>query len=169
MEFINKKFILFGITAIRIILAPIFLFTILNNFFMYSIVIFLLAGTSDIIDGFIARRYGLNSSKGAYFDISSDFIFILAGFSGFVINGMYPSWVLIIIVIMFLQFLVTSKSKIPVYDPIGKYYGSFLYLTIFIGLTITNPLFYFLLTILIVIFTLISIMSRLFFMKKHQN
>jgi CDP-diacylglycerol--glycerol-3-phosphate 3-phosphatidyltransferase/cardiolipin synthase len=128
-----------------------------------------LVGASDIIDGLFARRFGLNSSKGAYYDISSDFIFILAGFSAFVANGIYPYWVLIIIVIMFLQFLVTSKSRTPIYDPVGKYYGSFLYLTLIIGLIITNQFLYSFLIILILIFTLTSLMSRLIFMKKGKK
>jgi phosphatidylglycerophosphate synthase len=168
MELLNKKNFLAGITAIRIIMAPIFFFTIINGFNIYSICIFIFAGASDIIDGLFARKYGLNSSKGAYFDTSADFIFILAGFSAFVAKGIYPNWVLIILVIMFMQFLLTSKSRIPVYDPVGKYYGSFLYLTILIGLIIKNPFLYFFLTILIVIFSLTSIISRVIFMKKRN-
>lgn len=164
----NKKIILSGITAIRIIMAPIFFITIINGFNSYSICIFIFAVASDIIDGFFARKYGLNSSKGAYFDISSDFVFILAGFSAFVAKGIYPYWVLIIVLIMFLQFLITSQSRIPIYDPVGKYYGSFLYLTILIGLIISNPFLYSLITISIVFFSLTSIISRIIFMKKRN-
>jgi CDP-diacylglycerol--glycerol-3-phosphate 3-phosphatidyltransferase/cardiolipin synthase len=168
MDSISKKFILAGITFIRIILAPLFFFTIINDLYVYSIGIFILAGASDMIDGLYARSYGLNSPKGAYYDISSDFIFILAGFSAFVVNGIYPYWVLIIIVVMFLQFLATSTSRTQIYDPVGKYYGSFLYLVIIISLIIINPLLYSMLTILIIIFTLTSLMSRLIFMKKKE-
>lgn len=168
MDFINKKLILWCITLIRIIMAPIFFLTVLNGFYIYSLFIFIFAGASDILDGFFARKYGLISSKGAYFDISSDFIFILAGFSAFVVKGIYPYWVLIIIIIMFFQFLITSRSRSPIYDPVGKYYGSFLYLTMLIGLIITNSFLYSLLTVLIVIFSLTSIISRLIFMKKMK-
>jgi CDP-diacylglycerol--glycerol-3-phosphate 3-phosphatidyltransferase/cardiolipin synthase len=149
-------------------MAPIFFLTVLNGFYIYSLFIFIFAGASDILDGFFARKYGLISSKGAYFDISSDFIFILAGFSAFVVKGIYPYWVLIIIIIMFFQFLITSRSRSPIYDPVGKYYGSFLYLTMLIGLIITNSFLYSLLTVLIVIFSLTSIISRLIFMKKMK-
>jgi CDP-diacylglycerol---glycerol-3-phosphate 3-phosphatidyltransferase len=169
MESINKKFILTGITFIRIILSPFFFFTIMNDLYMYSICIFILAGASDVIDGLYARNYGLNSSNGAYYDITSDFIFVFAGFSAFVTKGIYPYWVLIIIFIMFLQFLVTSKSRIQIYDPVGKYYGSFLYLMIIISLIIINPLLYSTLTILLIIFTSTSLISRLIFIKKNKK
>jgi len=124
---------------------------------------------TDVIDGYLARRLDVISSNGAYFDIVSDFIFVVAGFSAFIINGIYPFWILIIIFFMFLQFIVTSKFQVPIYDPVGKYYGAFLFLTIFIGLIINNPFINLILTILIVIFTIISITSRYFHIFKNKK
>lgn len=158
-----------GITSIRIILAPILFFTLINNLILYSIFIFVLAVTTDAIDGYVSRKLNVSSSNGAYFDVMADFILILASFSGLVITGLYPFWLIIIIVLMFLQFIITSKFRIPVYDPIGKYYGSFLFIVIFISLIIINPILYFLLTMLIVIFTVISITSRFLFMLKNKD
>ena len=158
-----------GITSIRIILAPILFFTVINNFILYSICIFVLAVATDAIDGYVSRKLDIASSKGAYFDVVADFILILSAFSGLVITGLYPFWLIIIIVFMFLQFIITSKFRIPVYDPIGKYYGSFLFIVIFISLIVINPILYFLLTILIVIFTVISITSRFLFMLKNKD
>ena len=126
------------ITGIRVILAPIFFLTIINNLLIYSLIIFLLALVTDFLDGYISRKWDVCSSKGAYFDITADFILIMAGFSAFVIRDIYPFWIIIIIVSMFIQFIITSKSKILVYDPVGKYYGVFLFIIIFIDLIINN-------------------------------
>jgi len=156
-------------TSIRIILAPIFFYTVINDLFIYSICIFTFAMATDVIDGYLARRLDVISSNGAYFDIVSDFIFVVAGFSAFIINGIYPFWILIIIFFMFWQFIVTSKFQVPIYDPVGKYYGAFLFLTIFIGLIINNPFINLILTILIVIFTIISITSRYFHIFKNKK
>ena len=156
-------------TGIRVILAPIFFYTVINDLFVYSISIFAFAMVTDVLDGYLARRWDVTSSKGAYFDITSDFIFVVAGFSAFIVNGTYQFWIMIIIVFMFLQFIVTSKSQVPIYDPVGKYYGAFLFLTIFIGLIINNPIINLILTILIVIFTIISIMSRYFHIFKYKK
>ena len=157
------------LTMIRIILAPIFFISIIN-FPIYSISIFGFAMLTDIIDGYLARKWNVTSSKGAYFDITADFIFVIAGFSAFIINGIYPFWLLIIIIFMFIQFIITSKSKNPIYDPVGKYYGAFLFFSIFINLIINNITINSLLTIIIVLFTIISITSRfLFIFKKKIN
>ena len=158
-----------GITSIRVILAPILFFTVINNFILYSICIFILAVATDAIDGYVSRKLDATSSNGAYFDVIADFILILSGFLGLVINGLYPFWLIIIIILMFLQFIITSKFRLPVYDPIGKYYGSFLFIVIFISLIVINPILYFILTILIVIFTVISITSRILFMLKKKT
>ena len=157
------------ITGIRVILAPIFFLTIINNLLIYSLIIFLLALVTDFLDGYISRKWDVFSSKGAYFDITADFILIMAGFSAFVIRDIYPFWIIIIIVSMFIQFIITSKSKILVYDPVGKYYGVFLFIIIFIDLIINNSSINLLLVILIVIFTVISIISRLLFILKHKD
>jgi len=167
-KFKIKNLIPSGITALRIILTPFFFLAVINDFFLYSIGIFVFAVATDAIDGYFARQLGLTSLNGVYFDVTADFILILAGFSAIVIKGSYPFWILLVIIFMFLQFIITSKSKISIYDPIGKYYGSFLFLTIFICLIANNPYLNSLLTILIVVFTFISITSRLIFMLKHN-
>lgn len=156
-------------TAFRVILAPILFFTVINDLFLYSIGIFIFAMVTDVFDGYLARKWDVTSSKGAYFDTTSDFIFVVAGFSAFIVNGTYPFWILIIIVFMFLQFIVTSKSKVPIYDPVGKYYGAFLFLALFIGLIINNQIINLVLTILIIIFTIISITSRYFHIFKYNK
>ena len=168
-KFTIEKLIPSGITALRIVLAPFFFLAVINDFFLYSIGIFVFAVATDAIDGYFARKWGLTSLNGAYFDVTADFILILAGFSAFVIKGIYPFWILFIIIFMFLQFIITSKSRIPIYDPVGKYYGSFLFLTIFIGLITNNPYLNSFLTILIIVFTFISITSRFIFMIKHYK
>ena len=157
------------ITGIRVILAPILFLTIINDLLLYSLIIFLFAIITDVLDGYISRKWEISSSKGAYFDITADFILVLAGFSAFVIKDIYPFWIIIIIVFMFIQFIITSRSKILVYDPVGKYYGAFLFITIFIGLIINDSIINLTLTILILIFTLISIMSRVLFILKHKS
>jgi len=156
-------------TIIRIILAPIFFIAVINYFPIYSISIFGFAMITDVVDGYLARKWGVTSFKGAYFDITADFIFVIAGFSAFIIKGIYPFWILIIIIFMFIQFIVTSKSKNLIYDPVGKYYGAFLFLSIFINLIINNLMINSLLTLIIVLFTIISITSRFLFIIKDNT
>jgi CDP-diacylglycerol---glycerol-3-phosphate 3-phosphatidyltransferase len=157
-----KKFIPSGVTAIRLVLIPFFLLAFFYGLKFWSISIFILAVATDAIDGYLARKWDSTSNSGAYFDVTADFILIFAVFTAFIMDGVYPFWVLLILVFMFLQFILTSKTKIPVYDPLGKYYGSFLFAVIFITLTFSDNFINVLLLSLIVIFTIISIVSRLF-------
>lgn len=157
-----KNLIPSGFTAIRIVLIPFFLLAFFHGFKFWTISIFIFAVATDAIDGYLARKWDSSSTLGACFDVTADFILILAIFLAFTLEGVYPFWVLFIIVFMFLQFIVTSKTKILNYDPLGKYYGSFLFTVIFITLIFPNNFIYLILLSLIVIFTIISIISRLF-------
>lgn len=160
------------VSIIRIILAPLFLITFLENNLILSICIYSFAVITDAIDGYLARILDSSTSLGAYIDITADLILIFTGFMAFTLNGIYPYWILILIIIMFLQFIITSRFKVPVYDPIGKYYGAFLFLVIFITLIsdiFHNSFLNYILLILIVIFTIISLISRLFFILKRKK
>ncbi len=156
-----------GISLIRVILSPIFFLTLINNYQSLSIFIFLFAIVTDVSDGYIARKYGLNSVSGAYIDVASDFIFICTSFLAFIIMGIYPFWILIPITFMFLQFLITSRGRINIYDPVGKYYGSLLFISVFISLITTDSMIYPILTVIIILFSAISLVSRLLFVYKH--
>ena len=151
-----------GITAFRIVLSLLFLDLFINNIKIWAIGIFLLAIITDAFDGYSARKLGVSSDYGAYFDIIADFILVLIAFWTFIIIGIYPYWLLFLIILVFLQFVLTSKLNVLVYDPIGKYYGAFLFAVILI--TLISPInFYNLLLAAIVLFTIISLISRYLF------
>ena len=158
------------ITSIRVILAFLLLYSLINDLRILSISLFFIAVASDAFDGYIARQLGASSSAGAYFDIIADFILVLNVFLAFVIDGIYPYWILILIVLVFLQFIVSSKFKVLIYDPLGKYYGSFLFLMILITLLPLEFINYNLLLVIIVVFTFISLISRyLYFIFRKIN
>lgn len=151
-----------GITASRIILSILFLDLLINNMKILAILVFLLAVITDAFDGYSARKLGVASDYGAYFDIVADFILVLVAFLTFIIIGIYPYWLILLIILVFLQFILTSKLKVLVYDPVGKYYGAFLFAVILVTL-ISPPTFYSFLLIATILFTIISLISRYLF------
>jgi CDP-diacylglycerol--glycerol-3-phosphate 3-phosphatidyltransferase len=151
-----------GITTFRIVLSIIFLYLIINELKFLAIGIFLLAILTDAFDGYFARKLKVSSDYGAYFDIIADFILVLIAFLTFVIIGIYPYWLLFLIILVFLQFILTSRFNVLIYDPIGKYYGAFLFAIILITL-ISPSAFYNFLLATTVLFTAISLISRCFF------
>ncbi len=150
------------ITAFRIVLSILFLDLLINNMKIVAIFVFLLAIITDALDGYSARKLGVSSDYGAYFDITADFILVLVAFLTFIIIGIYPYWLLLLLILVFLQFILTSKLKVLVYDPVGKYYGAFLFAVILATL-ICPPTFYGLLLTATVLFTAVSLVSRYLF------
>jgi phosphatidylglycerophosphate synthase len=117
---------------------------------------------TDLVDGFVARKLGISSKSGAFFDSIADFLFIYGLFGAFIVRGFYPSWIFVLLVFVFEQFILTSLySKRAIYDPIGKYLGSLLFGGIGLTLLFPEQLVYNIVTIGIVFSTVASMVSRL--------
>jgi phosphatidylglycerophosphate synthase len=150
-----------ALSFIRILLAPIFVYTFLNGQILISIGILILAGITDILDGFIARKKGSTSIRGAYLDVTADFILIVACFIVFVFVGWYDPLILVLIILMFMLFVGTSGLKKPVYDPVGKYLGAYLMVMILISLIFSETFVRQILVFVLLIICVSSIFSRL--------
>jgi hypothetical protein len=86
----------------------------------------------------------------------------------FVTAGLYPYWVLPLILFVYVQFLITSFRSKKIYDPIGKYYGSLLFGAIGLTLLFSGQLFYYIISAGIVAVTGASLISRLVSVLKPQ-
>ncbi len=62
------------ITAARLVLSPALLFVPALGARFYAV--YLLCGLSDMLDGYLARRWGCGSRLGAYLDTAADFVMI---------------------------------------------------------------------------------------------
>ena len=114
------------ITLFRIALIPLLLNALNQGLKTAALGVLLLIVMSDLLDGCLARKLNTASPLGAYFDVFADFVVVQSVFSMFVIQGMYPIWVYLLIVVMFAQFVLTSAGLTRiVYDPVGKYFGGF--------------------------------------------
>ncbi|MFX1427247.1 MAG: CDP-alcohol phosphatidyltransferase family protein [Promethearchaeota archaeon] len=128
----KNHYIPHSITISRIIFTILFLYVYFLTILGLAIIIFSIAVITDIIDGIIARKLNVCSSFGSYFDVLADFLLIFFVYISFVINGLYPFWLLILIGFMFIQFIITSRLKKPIYDPVGKYIFIILIIMVFI-------------------------------------
>ena len=57
----------------------------------------LLAGFSDALDGFLARRYGWQTELGTLLDPLADKFLIAAMYLGFTLQGLIPLWLVVLI------------------------------------------------------------------------
>jgi phosphatidylglycerophosphate synthase len=90
-----------------------------------GLVLLSLAAATDFLDGFLARRHASWSASAldAYADPVADMMIVLAGFIALFLRGISPPWIVPLLFISFLQFVLTSPRRAPLYDPIGKYLG----------------------------------------------
>ena len=144
----NKYFLIPQIlSAVRIVFAILFFYLFMNNLVIETMIFFHIGWFTDILDGISARKLDVASTFGGYFDALADFILIFVAFFTLVLKEIFTFWVLIIIGLMFLQFIITSKIERPIYDPIGRYSGVFLFVIIGISITFPDTTLYFYLLI----------------------
>jgi len=148
------------ITLLRLAILPFlaYAFSIGNTIATYSL--FLFAISTDLADGYVARKLNAQSTYGVYFDAIVDYIFISGMFLVFIEGGFYPAWILVLISFVFLHFLLTSIFLKQLYDPIGKYYGSLLFGAIGLTLLFSGRLFHEAIMLGIVVVTVASLISR---------
>ena len=84
-------------------------------------------------------------------------------------KGIYSFWISVLIVAMFTQFILTSRLERPIYDPVGKYYGVFLFCTIGVTLVFPKPIVYNAVLVGILGFTVVSVTSRSVFLLSRWN
>ena len=87
------------ITLGRILLVPIVVWAIATPGTMWiAFVLFLAAGVSDAVDGFLAKRFSMTTELGAYLDPLADKALIVSIYLTLGINDLIPRWLVILVV-----------------------------------------------------------------------
>ncbi len=86
------------ITSIRIILAPIFVIYLINDRFLPAMIVFIVAGVSDGIDGLVARLFDQKSRLGAVMDPLADKILLVSAFVVLAARGYMPPWLSVLVI-----------------------------------------------------------------------
>ena len=87
------------ITLGRILLVPIVVWAIATPGAMWiAFVLFLAAGVSDAVDGYLAKRFEMTTELGAYLDPLADKALIVSIYLTLGINGFIPRWLVILVV-----------------------------------------------------------------------
>jgi cardiolipin synthase len=86
------------ITLGRIILVPMVVWAITSGEMLAAFCLFLIAGTSDAVDGFLAKRFHMASELGAYLDPLADKALIVSIYISLGISRALPIWLVILVV-----------------------------------------------------------------------
>ena len=116
------------LTLSRLLLTVVFV-AALNSSYQYgrtvALIVFLIAGISDFVDGEIARRYGFVTDFGKLMDPLVDKIMVAAAFISLVPLKAVPAWAATTVVardflITGLRMMASAKGKILPAEMLGK-------------------------------------------------
>ena len=108
------------ITIIRILLIPFVIFFYLANFFdngigkLIAMILFIIASVTDMVDGYIARKYKLVSDFGIFLDPIADKIMASTGLVLLIVDSTLPNpyGVLLFILMLLRDYVVTGLRQL---------------------------------------------------------
>lgn len=87
------------ISIMRIALVVPVILCVLEGFYGWALILFLIAGASDGLDGFLARRFGWTSRLGAILDPIGDKLLMVAVFLVLASKGYLPWWLVSVVIL----------------------------------------------------------------------
>lgn len=120
------------LTVLRVIMIPFFVFFLLweggqnQTFRLISLAIFIVASLTDLLDGKIARKYGLVTNFGKFMDPLADKLLVCSALICLIQLGQLPAWIVIIIISR--EFIISGFRLVAADNGIviaASYWGKF--------------------------------------------
>lgn len=140
----KKKYIPNLLTGLRFILIPFIFLSVIQQKYLIGIILFTISSITDVLDGYIARKYNFITDIGKLLDPLSDKltqIFLLLALS---ILDILPWWIFAIVIAKECAMIISasmlySKKDVVVYSKwYGKLATSLFYLAIICSLLINQ-------------------------------
>jgi cardiolipin synthase len=112
------------ITLTRLMSVPLMIWLIVSRQFGVAFCVFVLAGISDALDGFIAKRFDCRTRLGALLDPAADKALLSSVYVALGIAELLPNWLVILVVFrdvtiiggfVLLQALMAPRNFNPLY------------------------------------------------------
>lgn len=113
-----------AITLARLLAAPLVIWLILGGQFGLAFGVFVAAGISDGLDGYIAKRFDMRTRLGALLDPIADKTLLVSVFVALGLEGKLPDWLVILVVFrdvmiiggyMLIQVTAAARQFDPLY------------------------------------------------------
>jgi cardiolipin synthase len=98
-----------AITIGRMVMALPLLWLLVQGEFRWALGLALVAGLSDAVDGFLAKRYGWQSELGGLLDPLADKLLLCACFLGLWLSEQLPTWLVAVVLVRDLVILAGAR------------------------------------------------------------
>lgn len=126
------------LTAIRLLLIPVIFYFALEENYVLAVVFLTLSGLTDVLDGFIARKFHFITDFGTLFDPLADKLTQISTLIVLVIQNIIPVWILIIVIIKELLMIAGAAFLYDKNTVIGsRWYGKAATVVFYIAILIS--------------------------------
>jgi CDP-diacylglycerol--glycerol-3-phosphate 3-phosphatidyltransferase len=136
--------LLTGVTYLRIVLVPVVMALVLvgdrvDHAYAAAAVLFTIAAATDLVDGFLARRWGQTTTLGNFLDTTADKLLVSGVLLALVSVGRASPWVAFVIIgrellILGLRGAVAAEGPAMAPSPWGKLKATAQFVAIFLAL-----------------------------------
>ena len=164
------------LSVCRILLIPVIVILLLNNYFILALILFTISALTDIIDGFIARNFDAISNVGKLLDPLADKLTQISMIGSLVFTGVIHPWILTVLLLKELIMIAGAAflygKNVVVYSRwYGKLATVLLYLAIVSSLlcrefNITSGIFVTASTVLYVIALSVTVFALLMYCRQ---
>lgn len=109
------------LTLIRIVTIPFFLLYLSYHRYGEALIVFIIGGVTDFLDGLTARLMKQQTALGEFLDPTADKLLVVTSFVALGINGGIPRWLAVVVVsrdvvillgYVIIRFLVEERFKV---------------------------------------------------------
>ena len=105
------------LTLLRIILVPVIVILLMDGSFGVALILLLVSGVTDVLDGFLARVLNQQTVLGAYLDPIADKALMISCFVTLSVKKFIPGWLSVIVIsrdcIIMLGVSVLTMLSVP--------------------------------------------------------
>ncbi len=137
------------LTIVRIVLVPVFVTLLVYNRVLSALGVFILAGVTDTMDGYIARARGTKTRLGAFLDPLADKLLLIASFVTLTYKfpRAMPFWLTamvlsrdVLLILVAVLIMLTGGQVHPAPTMLGKTTTAFQMLTVGVALAVVGGL-----------------------------
>jgi cardiolipin synthase len=105
------------ITLLRMVLVPVVVWLIITGQPVFAFWLFIFAGLTDAVDGFIAKQFNQSTILGAYLDPVADKLLLISIYVTLGVTDAFPAWLVILVVsrdlMIVVAFVMTWLLSMP--------------------------------------------------------